>query len=546
MPQDHEILIEHRYLNFPVRDDAPLQKVRFRVNDQIIRVFEITLAQEEPDFWVFADVAMHKGQTLVTEAAGPVTIIQSDTIAGGENLYQEKHRPQFHFSSRRGWLNDPNGLVFYNGVYHLFYQHNPYGWRWGNMHWGHAISKNLVQWQELSDALSPDALGTMYSGSAVVDWHNTAGLKQGNNDTLVCFYTAAGEWVEPKVPYSQCMAFSNDQGQTWQKYEDNPVIPHIAAENRDPKVIWHQASEQWIMALYLDENKETDQQRFALFASSDLKQWQQLQEIHFPGRGECPDFFPLPLDGASENIKWVFWTADGHYLIGTFDGTTFTPETSFLKSTYNDQETGSGYAAQTWSDMPATDGRRIQIAWLVADIPAMPFNQQMGFPVELTLKTTADGPRLHSWPVKEIEVLYQEQVTPDNITLSEEPAALPTDNHDLLDIDTTIEVGDAAEIELNLRGIPLVYQVNRQELSYGQRTAPLKTIAGQIHLRILLDRTSLEIFAEDGLVYIPYSVIPADDNQTCFLQARGGTSQVKEITLTKLHSAWASDKQRQA
>jgi sucrose-6-phosphate hydrolase SacC (GH32 family) len=559
MPESLEILIERQYLNLPVKDGAPLHKICFCVNDQVVRFFDLEWAEGEPDFWVFTDVSSFKGERLVIEVSDAEkqhevdrehpqnaalnilkAVIHSDTIVGGENLYQEKHRPQFHFTSRRGWHNDPNGLVYYEGTYHLFYQHNLYSWHWGKMHWGHAVSKNLVQWEELPDVLHPDGLGTMYSGSAFVDWDNTAGLKKGSNDTLICFYTAAGEWVEPKVPYTQCMAYSNDGGWTWQKYEGNPILPHIAAETRDPCVIWHQDSEQWIMALYIAEEKDKEKEphHFALFASPDLRSWARLQEIYLPGRGECPDFFPMPLDGNRENTKWVFWAADGHYLIGTFDGNRFSPETD-IKSTYcAEKELSNGYAAQTWSDIPPEDGRRIQIAWLVGDFPGMPFNQQMTFPVELTLKTTDDGPRLHFWPVREIENLYQEKKALEEIELSEDPTVLPTDGHDLLDIHTTINVGDADEIELNLRGTPLVYNISSQEISCCNRTAQLITVAGNIHLRVLLDRASIEVFAADGLVYIPHSVIPQDHNYTCFLQTRGGRCLAKTVTITKLNSSW--------
>jgi sucrose-6-phosphate hydrolase SacC (GH32 family) len=382
-------------------------------------------------------------------------------------------------------------------------------------------------------------MGVMYSGSAVVDWDNTAGLKRGDNDTLVCFYTAAGEWVEPPVPYTQCMAFSNDQGQAWQKYAENPVLPHIAAENRDPKVIWHQGSEQWIMALYLAKNEANAQHRFALYASRNLKQWEHVQDVYFPGSGECPDFFPLPVDGDPENVKWVFWAADGRYLVGAFDGATFAPETSCLRAAYcGDKGPDAAYAAQTWSDVPPQDGRRIQIAWLFGDLPGMPFNQQMTFPVELSLKTTADGPRLHFWPVKEIEELYQKQLSLENIDLSTERTVLPTDEHDLLDIQATIELGDANEIMLNLRGIRLCYNANSHELFCDDRVARLEPREGKLHLRVLLDRASIEIFAADGLVYLPISVIPDDGNHTCFLQARGGAGKVNAMSIRALRSSW--------
>ena len=549
-----EIQVNYRYLNFPVNDGAPLRKVRLQVNNRVVRFFDIEWAEREPDFWAFTDVSAFQGEKLVIEmiqadikqpSVGDSkflnAIVNSDHVKDGEDLYQEKYRPQFHFTSRRGWNNDPNGLFYYQGTYHLFYQHNPYGRHWGNMHWGHATSRNLVQWREDSDILYPDEMGTMFSGCGFVDWEDTAGLRVGHDDTLICFYTAAGEYVDPKVPFTQCMAYSNDSGSTWHKYEGNPILPHIAESTRDPCVIWDPDSKQWIMALYIgyDKGRDHDPQHYALFVSTDLFDWKRIQEFYFPGWGECPDFFPMALDGESERTKWVFWTSDGYYLIGSFDGARFTPETEVLKSTYGPKkEFRCGYAAQTWSDIPRADGRTIQIAWMINEIPDMPFNQQMTFPVELTLKTTETGPRLHSWPVEEIELLYEKQETLEGIELSDKATILPTDGHDLLDIQATIDGGDADEVELNLRGIPLSYDVNKQELSCLGQTTLLKNKNDSIQLRVLLDRASIEIFAADGLVYIPYGVIPEDHITTCYLKVKGGTCLAKNINVRKLKSSW--------
>lgn len=567
MIKKHELSINHQYLNFPVKDGAPKQKVHFRVGGQVVRFFDIEWAAGEPDFWTFTDVTEFKGERLVIEideaekkplmdenslptddSENLVAFIHSDTIKGGENLYQEKHRPQFHFTSRRGWINDPNGLVYYKGTYHLFYQHNPYGRQWGNMHWGYATSKNLVHWEEHSDILYPDKMGTMFSGTGFVDWKNSSGLKNGSNEPLICFYTAAGEYVEPKAPFTQCMMFSHDGGQSWQKYENNPVIPPIAAWTRDPAVIWDPVSQTWVMALYiaLDRDKMPTPHHYALFSSTNLKDWERLQDLYIPGTGECPEFFPLALDGDDGQIKWVFWTAGGDYLIGQFDGNAFTPETDHLKSTYSavkyDKSNGlvfrGGYAAQTWRDIPPEDGRRIQIAWLADDIPAMPFNQQMTFPVELALRTTESGPRLHSWPIKEIEYLYQEQLILQNIELSDFPTILPTDDHDLLDIQIQIEVNETGEFELNLRGNSLIYNASKQELSCLDRTTQLKAVDGKVQLRVLLDRASIEIYAADGLIYLPITVVPEEHNTTCSVRSQGEAWLVSKTQIAKLNSSW--------
>jgi sucrose-6-phosphate hydrolase SacC (GH32 family) len=344
--------------------------------------------------------------------------------------------------------------------------------------------------------------------------------------------------------------FSHDGAQSWQKYENNPVLPLVASGSRDPAVIWNPEFQQWMMVLYIGKNKERENnnQHFALFRSKNLKEWERIQDLFFPGTGECGECFPIALDEDVEQIRWVFWTADGYYLIGKFDGNKFIPETEILKSTYSavrcEKSIGlnfrGGYAAQTWNDIPPEDGRRIQIAWLADDIPDMPFNQQMTFPVELTLLSTENGPRLRSWPVKEIELLYQQKRVIQNIELSDTPTILPTDEHDLLDILIEIEVEDKSEFELNLRGISLIYDAEKQKLSCLDRTTYLKPVAGKIKLRVLLDRASVEIYAADGLVYIPISVVPNESEKSCFVYFPRGKGAVKELHIFKLNSSWAN------
>ncbi len=276
-------------------------------------------------------------------------------------LYDETYRPQFHFTARANWLNDPNGLVYDQGEYHLFFQHNPTGIEWGNMTWGHATSRDLVHWEQLPNAIEPDPLGTIFSGSAVVDRHNSAGFQVGSRPPLVAIYTAAGD-TSPESkgqPFTQCLAYSNDRGRTWTKYDGNPVLNHIVGGNRDPKVIWHAPTQRWIMALYLDGNE------FGLFSSPDLKHWEPIQTLALPDCSECPDFFPLPVDGDKNHIKWVFTAANGHYLIGSFDGAKFTQEGGPFAADYG----ANYYAVQTYSDLPESDGRRIQVAWMAIPPP---------------------------------------------------------------------------------------------------------------------------------------------------------------------------------
>ena len=200
-------------------------------------------------------------------------------------LYSETYRPQFHFTAERNWLNDPNGLVYFGGEYHLFFQHNPEGTEWGNMTWGHALSTDLLHWKQQPHALFPDTLGTMFSGSGVVDWNNTTGFRSPDAKTppLVMIYTAAGDTspASKGQPFTQCLAYSNDKGRTWTKYTGNPILKQIAGGNRDPKVVWYAPTNQWIMALYLEKNE------FAFFTSPNLKNWTLLHKMDVPGTDEC-------------------------------------------------------------------------------------------------------------------------------------------------------------------------------------------------------------------------------------------------------------------
>lgn len=452
-------------------------------------------------------------------------------------IYHETSRPQFHFTAQKGWLNDPNGLVYYKGEYHLFFQHNPFGTEWGHMTWGHAVSRDLVHWQPLPDALKPDALGTMFSGSAVVDWENTAGFQTGAEKALIALYTAAGD-TSPESkgqPFTQCLAYSTDRGRTWTKYAGNPVLKHILGGNRDPKVVWHAPTRRWIMALYLDGD------RFALFTSPNLKQWTKIQELALPGCDECPDFFALPVQngagrsGDAAAHRWVFTAANGRYVLGAFDGQTFTPETGPLPSDYG----GNFYAVQTYSDLPPSDGRRIQIAWMRGgSYPGMPFNQQMGFPCALTLRATSEGLRLYRWPVREIRRLYAETHTFRNLTVAEGSQPLPGLTGDLWDIEAAFEARDAAAFGLRVCGQEIGVSFKDGTLTCLGHSAPLPLEGGRVRLRVLVDRTSLEVFGNGGRVSLSSCFLPGQNERRLEIFATGGAVRVVSLAARKLRSVW--------
>jgi fructan beta-fructosidase len=532
-----EFQINKQYLHMPVKSGLPRRWVNILVDGKIVREFNIELpaASETPDFWIFLDVSEFKNKSLTVKLLDAnnvnlgilASLFLDDQIKNSKTIYHEKLRPQFHFTSRRGWNNDTNGLIYYKGEYHLFYQHNPYGCPHDNMTWGHAVSKDMVHWTELPDAIYPDELGTIFSGSAVVDWKNTSGFQTGKENVLVCMYTSAGGtnlWSNGK-PFTQSIAYSNDRGRTWAKYQNNPVLGYVHGYNRDPKIFWSTQSNRWIMALF------TEIPTFTLYASSDLKSWNKIGDVNIPS-AECPDMFPLAVDGNSKSIKWVFWTGDSTYVLGDFDGTAFS-QTSGVLSCYKNS---SAYAGQTWNDISASDGRRIHCAWLRQDMPGMPFNQMMTFPVEFTLRTTQNGIRMFAQPVKEIEKLHGKSYIFNETDLSENTERINKIDSELLHIRSEFLVNEGT-CGFNLNGVDVIYNAKTKELSCSNLTTALKSIDGKIRLEILVDRTSIEVFANDGLVYMPVGHILVNNKKSIDI-IRTGDARVNKVEIFELKSAW--------
>ncbi len=426
-------------------------------------------------------------------------------VPAPEPVYHEKYRPQFHFSSKTNWLNDPNGLVYYDGLYHLFFQHNPSGIQWGNMTWGHAVSRDLVHWQQRPNAIQPDGLGTIYSGSAALDKANSTGFGTPQKPPLVAMYTAAGK------PFTQCLVYSDDDGKTWTKYAGNPVLDHIVNENRDPRIFWHEPTNEWVMALYLDEDE------FAIFGSPNLKEWKELSRLRLPGSSECPDLFEITIEGSHEK-KWIFFGANYRYLVGSFDGKTFTPEQKPIQGDFG----ANFYASQTYNNTP--DGRRIQIGWMNGQgpYPNMPFNQQMSFPCELRLVRTEEGLRLLRNPVKEIEKLWTKHTGLNDL------------KGGLYDISLQATVSKNESMTVSLGSIDVHIDGGKGEVSCLGRTAPIDIHDGKVNLRVLLDRSSIEVFAQGGLVSLT-SYLPVDFTATP-VSIRGG--KITKLDAHELKSAW--------
>ena len=530
-----EIAITKKLLHFPVKTGGPKRNVKVLVDGKVERFFDIELADAQPGWWAPLDVSAWAGKNVTVtvdrlpeDSQALAQIEQSDALKNAGDLYHEPLRPQLQFSPQRGWTNDPNGLVFYNGEYHLFFQHNPYGWGWGNMHWGHATSRDLVHWEEHGEALYPDAMGPMFSGSAVVDWKNTSGFGKDGKPPLVLIYTAAGH------PTVQGIAYSND-GRTFTKFAGNPVIKEVSDGNRDPKVFWHEPSKQWVLTLYVElpaaAGTPKPNHTIHFYTSPNLKEWTLRSTT--PGLFECPDFFELPVDGDATKKKWVLTAASSEYLVGSFDGEKFTPETPKLPG-----HRGRGfYAAQTFSDLP--DGRRIQIGWGQCDSPGMAFNQLQAFPCELSLRTTPDGPRLAWQPVKEIATLRAKSQRLDPLTLrAGSPNPLATTRGELLEIRADFAPAADSEVLFKVRGIGIRYSPAKQELSIGDfhTFAPLRD--GHQRLIILTDRTNLTVWASDGLSYVPFPVIAKTGDLGIELSATGGDVKFTSLEAHELKSIW--------
>jgi fructan beta-fructosidase len=545
---EREITVEKRYLCLPIHRDAARRHVGVHCGQQTLLGCDIDLADAQPDAWANLDLDAARGRKvtlrvdrLLDNSTFFSLVQQADAPCEPDHLYHERYRPQFHFTPRTNWTNDPNGLVFYKGQYHLFFQHNPYGLNWGNMTWGHAVSPDLVHWQQWDDAIAPDRLGTIFSGSAVVDVNNTAGFQTGAEKAIVCVYTSAGGTSPESAgqPFSQSLAYSNDGGRTWKKYEHNPVLPHIVGSNRDPKLVWFEPTRRWILALYKEKHD------YGLFSSRNLKSWTHLHDITVPGSGECPDFFEMPLDGKKQLRKWVFVSAKGDYVVGSFDGQRFTPETGPHSLHWPG---GNYYAVQTYSDIPPADGRRIQIAWMNGGrYPDMPFNQQMSFPCELTLRTGPDGLRLYRYPVREIELLRGKTQAWSNLALAPGKNLLGDLCGELFDVEAEIAAGAAKEVAFSIWGHKLAYEPEAQKLvsywpagkkSSGVQKMDLAPIGGRIKLRILVDRASVEVFANDGRVAASLCFLPAEGSKPLELSCDGGTAKIISLKVHELKSAW--------
>lgn len=410
-------------LALPINNDAQPIRVIFSAGGEEKWALDCRLDFENPKYTIYPDFSRFFGDTEEIELEISPDF-EFEAAVRQKPDYDILCRPQLRFSPARGWNNDPNGLSYFGGEYHMFFQHNPVGTTWGNMHWGHAVSKDLIHWAEKDIALYPDPDDhVIFSGSAVVDTRNVSGLGEEGRPALLLFYTAAGD------PYEQRLAYTLD-GVNFRRWEGGAVVPNIVGDNRDPKVIWCDELGKYVMALYLTGHT------FCLLTSSDMLGWDRLQDIELPGDAECPDFYPLTADDGQR--RWIFMGASAHYYVGIIRNGKFEPTQGWRSmQPCEADEPGPatlGYAAQTFSDEPR--GRRIRISWIRRQTPQdAPFNQNMSLPHELKLYAEENGGyHIGAMPVSEL-------------------ALLTTDRGPGLRADFDVAAGEDASV--NLRGVQI-------------------------------------------------------------------------------------------
>ena len=520
-----------------------------------------------------------RARTLFLLAAALATALVS-VAASPQGFYMEPFRPQYHFTPEKNWMNDPNGMVFYEGEYHLFYQYNPAGDKWGHMSWGHAVSPDMVHWTHLPLALAEADNVMIFSGSAVVDWKNSSGFGKDGRPPLVAVYT--GFRTTDRVQF-QCIAYSNDKGRTWTKYSGNPVIDINSRDFRDPKVQWHDATRRWIMTVSLSAEHKV---RF--YGSENLKAWTLLSEFGPAGATggvwECPDLFELPLPGTNDT-RWVLVVnmnpgsvaggSGGQYFIGRFDGTQFVadrdslipprPGRSASESAHWFDYGPDYYAAVSWSDVPASDGRRLWLGWMSnweygGDVPTSPWRSAMSIPREVGLSRTAEGIRLVQKPAREMESLRdrhfafksgdvseanawlkERHVQGDQLELMVEfaPRSSGTEGVKVLKSDT-----EATVIGVDRqRGRAFVDRTQSGNVTFHQKfsgvyDAPLAVHDGRVKLHLFVDASSVEVFVNDGERVFTSLVYPSAASRGVEFFGSAASARITSLDVWTLKSIW--------
>ena len=554
-----------KFLLLPVQENAPEGKVNIIVNNefQLEQNINIRLAREKVDYYVPLDLSAYQGKSVSVDVTGmPASSLCWKEIKLSDTFYssnRETYRPVYHHTPVYGWMNDPNGMFYKDGVYHLYFQYNPYGSMWANMTWGHSTSIDLTHWTYEGTAIVPDAWGAIFSGSCVVDKDNTAGFGKG---AVVAFYTSAKSTPWGDVQ-SQSMAYSLDNGKTFIKYEHNPILTSNERDFRDPKVFWYAPGKHWVMMLAVGQEMQ-------IYSSGNLKEWKKessfgaMQGAH-GGVWECPDLVEVAVEGSKEK-KWVlicnlnpggpFGGSAAQYFVGSFDGKKFVNE-SPTQTKWLDWGKDN-YATVTWSNAPA--GRCIALGWMsnwqyANNVPTTQYRSANTLARDLTLYRAGGELYLKSKPSPEIKKARAEEkkIPTFEVKGNYEVASLLADNKGAYEIEMTIENKGTSKIDFSLMNekgekVAMYYDVVRKQFVMDRsasgvvgfsRDFPAVTVApvrntDQIHLRLFIDRSSVEAFGEDGEYVMTNLVFPAEPYNRMVFSSDKGSYIVKSMNVYRL------------
>lgn len=552
------------YLLLPIQDDAPEGKICVvKDNEQKGTLMNVRLARERVDSYVPFALSAYKGQHISIEIQGvPETALcwKELKLSGSFDMAnKESFRPVYHHTPAYGWMNDPNGMFYKDGLYHLYFQYNPYGSVWGNMHWGHSTSTDLMHWKFEGCAIVPDAWGAIFSGSCVVDHENTAGF---GKEAVVAFYTSAKStpWGDIQM---QSMAYSLDNGKTFTKYEGNPILTSSERDFRDPKVFWYAPGKHWVMILAVGQHME-------IYSSVNLKEWKKesefgaMQGAH-GGVWECPDLVEIPVEGTREK-KWVlicnlnpggpFGGSAAQYFVGSFDGKKFVNE-SPTQTKWMDWGKDN-YATVTWNNAP--DGRCIALGWMsnwqyANNVPTRQYRSANTLARDLTLYREGQELYLKSTPSVEVKKARGKKVSIPSFRVSEkhEIVNLFEEKQGAYEVEIVIQNAGASKIAfclLNDKGekVSMYYDLNRKQFVMDRSESgtvdfskdfPAVTVAPanvdkELTLRLFVDRSSIEAFGEDGKFVMTNLVFPSQPYvKMCFEADKNGYA-VKTLNVYKL------------
>lgn len=552
------------YLLLPIQDDAPEGKICVvKDNEQKGTLMNVRLARERVDSYVPFALSAYKGQHISIEIQGvPETALcwKELKLSGSFDMVnKESFRPVYHHTPAYGWMNDPNGMFYKDGVYHLYFQYNPYGSVWGNMHWGHSTSTDLMHWKFEGCAIVPDAWGAIFSGSCVVDHENTASF---GKEAVVAFYTSAKStpWGDIQM---QSMAYSLDNGKTFTKYEGNPILTSSEKDFRDPKVFWYAPGKHWVMILAVGQHME-------IYSSVNLKEWKKesefgaMQGAH-GGVWECPDLVEIPVEGTREK-KWVlicnlnpggpFGGSAAQYFVGSFDGKKFVNESPTQKKWMDWGK--DNYATVTWNNAP--DGRCIALGWMsnwqyANNVPTRQYRSANTLARDLTLYREGQELYLKSTPSSEVKKARGKKVSIPSFKVSEkhEMVNLFEEKQGAYEVEIVIQNTGASRIAfclLNDKGekVSMYYDLNRKQFVMDRSESgtvdfskdfPAVTVAPvnvdkELTLRLFVDRSSIEAFGEDGKFVMTNLVFPSQPYvKMCFEADKNGYA-VKSLNVYKL------------